>query len=157
MRAPVRALVWPGQIWPRVPNVPLPPPAPVPVTPVGGSQTFAVVNLTGSAIAAGRVVTLDSVSGGLVLADCTTLAHADQVLGITTAIVPSGQPGTATQSGELVDAAWTWTPGAGLFLGSAGAMVEFANLPVGALFERQVAGAMTATRIVVDDEPAVVR
>ncbi len=158
VRAPERALVWPGQPWPRVPNVGLPPALVVPDAPVTASQRFSAPNLSGMTLEAGRVVTIDHTTGGMLYADCATAAHGESVLGVLIASTLPGYTGEAIQSGQIEIATWNWPSGVdALLLGSAGHLVAYADLPVVAVFVRQVAAVLSAIRIVVDDEPAIYR
>jgi hypothetical protein len=155
LRMPVRALVFPGSLWPSRPNYPLTPapPAPAPESP----DMLTAINLSGATIAAFRVVAIDPATGGWVYADSTNPDHAEAVLAVTPAAIINNASGTAANGGEIVNPAWSWTIGQTLWLGSNGLLSRYADLPPGRLFDREICVAKSATAVVVDPEPAVLR
>jgi len=127
-------------------------------TPVNASQIFTATNLTGATLEAGRVVTIDHVTGGIIYADCSTDTHGESVLGILKDATLPGYDGEAIQAGQVELDSWDWPSGLDvLLLGNAGNLVSYSDLPAGALFVRQVASVLSSNRVAVDDEPAIYR
>lgn len=93
---------------------------PGPVGPAGGSalERPAATNLSGHRVVRQRP------DGGVEYADPDDIASLATVLGVTTGAALSGAPATVIGSGPMTEPSWSWTPGATLYLGAAGALVE---------------------------------
>jgi hypothetical protein len=123
------------------------PAPPIPgVVPPTDVEYPALVNISG-----GRVITYEG--GGWVLADSTNPAHAGVALAVAVGAIIAGDDGAGRLYGVMDDPAWTWPAPCPLYLGAAGVLTP---TPVLGGFLREVARALTPTRIMVEPEPAVV-
>jgi hypothetical protein len=157
LRAPLRVLVWPGELWPRQPNYPLPPAPVTPTTPTNAAGIISALNLTSTTLGGNRVLAIDPATGGWVYADCTNPDHADAVLGVSLAAISPGAQGDAVNQGEIVEPSWSWTIGQTLWVGTNGMLSRYVDLPANRLFDREIASAKAPTKLVVDDEPALMK
>lgn len=151
LRMPVRTLVFPGPAWPTRPSYPLPP------QPLATDPMLNAPNLTGSTLEAYRVLAIDTGTGGWVYADCTIPSHADTVLAISSAPILPGMIGSALNQGSISNNSWAWTIGQTLFLGTAGQLSRFIDLPPVRIFDREIGVAKSPTDLVVDPEPAILK
>lgn len=113
----------------------------------GAAETYtAVTDLGGH-----RVVVTDS-SGGLIYADVTNQAHANQAVRITTQAASAGGSIIVQSMGRMTEASWSWTPGARLYVAANALLTE--TTPVApSVFSKVIAVAETATRILIVNEP----
>lgn len=101
-------------------------------------------------IAAGAVVALDA-AGQAVPADCSVLAHAESIVGVSVAAADAGAT-VKVRTHELHEnSAWQLLPGEPVFAGAAGAAVL--NVPPSAVFARRVGVALSPTRLLVQLQP----
>lgn len=75
-------------------------------------------------------------------------------LGVTVTGVLAGEEVTVRRDGELTDGSWTWTPGAPVLLGAAGALTQ--TQPPSQPYLVVIGIAITATTIVINISPALV-
>ena len=97
-----------------------------------------------------RVVRLDAANKA-VYADNDTAANANAV-GITTSAASAGATAAIRYAGLLEDAGWSWTQGP-IYIGIGGTLTQTA--PAGGLIVREVARAISATKIIIDIEPLI--
>lgn len=111
-----------------------------PIGPAGGSalERPAATNLSGHRVVRQRP------DGGVEYADPTDLASLGTVLGVTSGAALSGAPTTVIGSGPMTEPSWSWTPGATLYLGPAGALVETSPSAPSALLVVAVATSPTS-------------
>lgn len=109
------------------------------------TQAKALVGMGSAAVSINAFKVLTSNSAGeLIYADASVPGHADQILGIAlNSAAPNAQV-TYTESGDVENMGWSWTPGEPLFLGIAGALTHNPNVGV---FQAQVGYAKTPTLI----------
>jgi hypothetical protein len=100
-----------------------------------------------------RVVTYSPGAGGWIYADRMTPAHASAPLGITDAAIMSGSAGSAVLAGIMDSDTWSWPAPCSLWLDVSGALV---STPPTSGFLREVARAVSPTRVMVEPEPAIV-
>lgn len=118
------------------------------------SQQIAVIETGGSTsligIASAAIGFTDVVAGdggGYAPASNANAAHAGLIAGIALAAASDGDTFTIATTGQLVEnSAWSWTPGALLWIGAAGALV---TSPGSGSFAQPVAIAVTATKVMV--------
>lgn len=99
-----------------------------------------------------RAVVYSPADGGWIYAQRSLAAHAGAQLAVTLA---SGLPGdlvTARAGGPIDEPTWNWPPMATIYLGDHG---QLTTTPPTAGYLRPLARAVSATRIIVDPEPAV--
>lgn len=80
------------------------------------------------------------------LANSGTPAHENHVVGVTDGLIESGAWGDVTVSGLLYNLAWSWTPGAALYLNG----TALSETPPGAGFTQQIGWALTGQSMIVD-------
>lgn len=89
-------------------------------------------------------------------ADCTSLAHGDDTLGMTLAAADPGAPVQVLAKGPLTFNGWNWTAGEPVFLDSNGLLTQTPREPVdGAAFVQVIGFAETPTTIQLGLEPPV--
>lgn len=93
-----------------------------------------------------RLVVLNSVRHAE-YADNQTLDHAHRVLGLTVTAALTGSEVEVVSEGEIQEPSWSWTPGAAIYLGSDGNLIESAPVSP-ALFSLCVGFATATDRIV---------
>lgn len=108
----------------------------------------ASVNLSGH-----RVVLYSPGAGGWIYADRTTPAHAGAGLAITIGAISSGAAGAARAAGVMDEPSWSWPAPCPLYLDTTGYLTA---TPPTSGFLREVARAVSATRIIIEPEPAIV-
>jgi len=81
-----------------------------------------------------------------------TPATANEIAGITTGASGIGATADVVTQGLLTEGSWTWTPGAPIFVGSAGILTQSPST-VGPM--RRVAWAISPTQINVDFGPTI--
>lgn len=118
-------------------------------------ETWSATNSTGTTLSGHRVVTIDPTTGSMLYADCTEATHGGLPLGIIVNAVEDGASDKAQMTGTVTLAGWGWTPGAELYLGEEGTLVEYDDLPDDAAFARRIAIAKDSDTIVVDIFPPI--
>jgi hypothetical protein len=116
----------------------------------GGSSDLtypAAVTVSGQ-----RVVLYDPIAGGWIYADRTIPAHAGAQLAVTVGAIMAAASGAARISGVLDEPTWSWPAPCSLWLDTVG---QLTATPPTAGFLREVARAVTPTRIVIEPEPAI--
>lgn len=125
------------------------PPGPQGPQGLGGSAVSSYVANT--ELSGHIAVVLDSL--GLALpADAATRAHF-AVAGVTVGSAVPGDPVTVVTTGVVEHGGWTFTPGAPVFLGLAGAIAQ--TLPPTAVFSKVLGVAVSPTRISINFQPAI--
>lgn len=119
----------------------------------GTGSATALENFTGTTIGGHRMVAVDPLTGGMVLADCMNASHADLTIGMTEGAVENGASGSVILAGEIEEPSWNLAIGASLWLGSNGMLVIYSALPSSRLFDRHFAVAISQTKIVLNNEP----
>ncbi len=111
--------------------------------------------LTGTAGAAlsGHMVVAYSAGGELVYASADNAAQATLVAGVTTNAAAASAPVTVQRHDVIEHAGWTWTPGAPVFLGLAGALVQ--TPAPGGVYLKPIGWALTAQRLMLNLQPAI--
>jgi hypothetical protein len=104
-----------------------------------------------SPITAGQPIAV--VAGGVVPASCTTQAHGYTSIGIAVNTVTAGSPVSVRLLSLMTSSNWAWAPGLPVVVGANGTLTQ--SLPLGALFLKQLAVAITATQILVSPMPVV--
>jgi hypothetical protein len=99
-----------------------------------------------------RVVLYSPTSGGWIYADRTIPAHAGAPLAVTIGAIVAAASGAARISGVLDEPSWSWPAPCPLWLDTAGQMTA---TPPTSGFLREIARAVTPTRIVIEPEPAI--
>jgi len=99
-------------------------------------------------------VVMGNGSGGIIYADQSDGLLAGAAFGITTTSATTGNQVTIQTSGELIDSGWSWTPGP-IWLGTNGTLTQVEPVAPNALV--QVARAVTATKIIIDIEPLILK
>jgi hypothetical protein len=120
------------------------PPTP-PVLPATDVFYPALVNISG-----GRAMTYEG--GGWVLADNSNPAHAGVAIAVAVGAIIAGESGAGRLYGVLDDSAWSWPAPAPLYLHAAGVLSP--TVPSSG-FLREIAHAVTATRVMIEPEPAI--
>lgn len=120
--------------------------------PAGGANP-ADISYPAALNLSGQRVVLYSPGAGWIYADRTVPAHASAPLAVTVGAINAGAPGAARLSGIMDEPSWAWPAPCKLFLDTAGYMT--AAVPT-AGFLREVARAVSATRIFIEPEPAVI-
>ncbi|HOW46648.1 MAG TPA: hypothetical protein PLB26_03275 [Rubrivivax sp.] len=119
-----------------------------PGAPGGGLLT----GIAGEAVS-GHAVVAYSAAGELVYASADVAAHATLVAGVTTGAAASGAAVTVQRNDVLEHAGWAWTPGAPVFLGLAGALVQ--TPAPGGVYLKPIGWALTAQRLMLNLQPAI--
>ncbi len=107
--------------------------------------------ITAGAISGHVAVVLDAL-GQVIPADPTDPTHY-AVAGVTTQAGAAGSSVEVINRGIFEHAGWTFTAGAPVFLGLAGALTQ--TLPPSAVFSRTLGIAVAATRVSLDFQPAI--
>ena len=100
--------------------------------------------MAAEAVGGGRVIT----AAGLYTQDGTY----NLAMGITDAAAVSGALVNVRSGGVMIEASWAWTPGVAIFASPNGIMTQ---TPPASGLQRQVARAVTATKIIVDLQPSI--
>lgn len=119
-----------------------------------GSGGSSLSYLSASSLSGHIAITLDA-QGRATPADCTLASHAHALMGITLGASGAGASAPVTLSGQLEHLGWTFTPGAPVFLGLAGAITQ--SLPPQAVFSKVLGVAVTPTRISISFQPSLFR
>lgn len=123
-----------------------------PQGPPGAPGSASATTLTaGEVLGGNRVVA--AMSGGAFHASNETANHAKAALGLTTESALSGAPVGVQFSGVMDEPGWTWPADSPLFLGTNGMLTSVAPTTG---FVRQVAWAVTATRILITPQPPII-
>lgn len=111
--------------------------------------------LTGTAGAAlsGHMAVAYASSGKLVYASADTVDHAFTLAGVTTGAAALDDEATVQRNDVIEHNGWTWTPGAPVYVGLNGALVQ--TPAGGSLYIKPVGLALTATRLMLSIQPAV--
>lgn len=132
-------------------GVPGAPGAPGPQGPQGLSGTSVAVYPAAAAVSGHVAITLDSL-GKVIPASADVPAHR-LVAGITTGAAVTDASTEVVSSGIIEHIGWAFTPGATVFLGLNGAIVQ--TVPPTAVFSKVLGVAVTPTRISLDFQPAI--
>lgn len=103
-------------------------------------------------ISGNRVVVYDVGAAGWVYADRTTPAHSRSQLAVSIGAISPGFYGSARISGVMDEPSWAWPAPCMLWLDVNGFLT---STPPTVGFIREVAHAVTPTRIVIEPEPAI--
>lgn len=133
------------------------------VVEVGGDQIIVNAGGTGlqgppgpsGATGVETVLTAEAVGGGRVITAAGLYTQAgtyNLTFGITVAAAVSGATVEVKSGGVMVEASWAWTPGVAIFASPNGIMTQ--TTPASGL-QRQVARAVTATKIIIDLQPSI--
>lgn len=106
----------------RVSEIAIPGP-PGPPGEDGKSGALAFSYLAAVPISGHRLVMLNR-DGRLVYASAGELAHADRVLGVTTAAAAAGDSVVVQRAGELTEPSWSWEVDLPIYLGLDGALTQ---------------------------------
>lgn len=126
-----------------------PPGGPGPAGAPGG----ALLTATAGAALSGHMAVAYADDGELVYASADNAEHAFTLAGITTGAAALGATATVQRNDVIEHSGWAWTPGAPVFLGLAGALVQ--TPAVGALFLKPIGLALTAQRLMLSIQPAM--
>lgn len=96
-------------------------------------------------------VALDG-AGQLVPADCTLPDHLGAVLGVVANAYLPGDSAEVKTEFPLEHEGWTWTVGP-VYVGAAGQLTQI--LPPGALYCQVIGYALSATRVLINPQPAI--
>ena len=107
-------------------------------------ELLAQTVLTAEAVGGGRIIT----AAGLY----TQAGTYNLALGITDAAAISGAIANVRTGGVMAEASWAWTPGIAIFASPNGIMTQ---TPPASGLQRQVARAVTATKIIIDLQPSI--
>lgn len=122
---------------------------------VGASGNTSFTKTAAQALGGHRVVRLIS-AAAVDYADNATLAHGDDVLGVTTGAASLGADVTVVRTGEITEPSWNWTALEPLFLGRNGLLTQTApSLAAGDVFSLQVGVALSATTALIDIDSAI--
>jgi hypothetical protein len=124
------------------------PPGPAGTSGASDLTYLAVVSVSGH-----RVVLYDPAAPGWIYADRTIPAHAGAQLAVTVGAIVAGASGDGRISGVMDEPSWSWPAPCPLYLDADGYLT--ATAPT-AGFLREVARAITSTRIVIEPEPAII-
>ena len=126
-----------------------PPGGPGPAGAPGGAL------LTGTAGAAlsGHMALAYDDDGELIYASADDPDHALSLAGVSTGAAALGAQVTVQRNDVLTHAGWSWTPGAPVFLGLNGALVQ--TRAVGRVFLKPIGLALTAQRLMLAIQPAM--
>lgn len=119
-----------------------------------GAAGSSVVQAIAAVALSGHVVVAYNTAGQLVPASAAELLHALRVAGITVAAAVLGASVAVQQREVLEHAGWAWVPGQPVFLGLGGALVQ--TPAPGAVFMMLIGQALTATRLLVNPQPALI-
>lgn len=125
---------------------------PGPAGPPGAPGGALLTGTAGAALSGHMAVAYDS-AGLLVYASADDPEHAFTLAGITTGAAASGTAATVQRDDVIEHNGWTWTPGAPVFLGLGGALVQAPA--AGAVFLKPIGLALTATRLMLAMQPAM--
>ena len=121
--------------------------------PIGPPGAGAVLQRTAALDLSGQRVVKDAGSGQAAYADPSTPGDAALVLGVTTTAALQGFPTLIQCIGDMVDPAWSWTPGLPLYCGAAGQLTQ---TPPTSGWLMRVGVAVLPTQIVIGlDEPTI--
>lgn len=112
--------------------------------PRGAPGTAPTYPVGTSPVSGHKVVKLNG-DGSLGYADCTAPTDAFTILGMTDQAYSAGQNAVVRTTGTITHVGWSWVPGQSVIVGTNGDLTQV--LPVGAVFVRHVAIALTATTI----------
>lgn len=118
-----------------------------------GAPGGALLQITAAVDLGGHLAVAYDASGRLVLASADNAGHALRVAGITTGAAVASAAATVQRNDVLEHAGWAWTPGAPVFLGLAGQLVQ--SVPPGAVFAQVLGHALTPTRLLINLQPSV--
>jgi hypothetical protein len=118
-----------------------------------GAPGGALLTGTAGAALSGHMAVAYNSAGELVYASADNAAHAYSLAGVTTGAAASGATATVQRNDVITHAGWAWTPGAPVFLGLAGALVQAPA--VGSLFIKPIGVALTAQRLMLSIQPAI--
>lgn len=116
----------------------------------GASSLEAISN---SDISGHKAVMYDS-TGQVQVASCLNIQHLNKVIGITTGAVTTGNTATIQGSALIDHSGWAFTANQPVFLGDDGTLVQ--TLPMGALFSLPIGVAVSATKVSINIQSAIV-
>lgn len=119
-----------------------------------GAPGGALVLATAGAALSGHMAVAYGAAGLLEYASADNPAHALALLGVTTGAASAGAPAAVQRLSVMEHLGWTWTPGAPVYLGLAGALVQ--TPAPGSVFLKPIGLALTAQRLMLAIQPAVV-
>lgn len=117
-----------------------------------GSAAVDLTYLAPSALSGQRAVIYSPAVSGWVYADRTIPAHAGAQIAITVGAISAGDSGPARLLGVMDEPTWTWPAPCAIFLDTNGYLTA---TPPSVGFLREVARAITPTRIFIEPEPAI--
>ena len=120
--------------------------------PAGAPGGALLTGTAGAALSGHMAVAYDD-AGLLVYASAANAEHAFTLAGITTGAASSGASATVQRNDVIEHNGWAWTPGAPVFLGLGGALVQ--TPAGGAVFIKPIGLALTATRLMLNIQPAM--
>lgn len=126
-----------------------PPGGPGPAGAPGGAL---LTGTAGAALSGHMAVAYDD-SGELVYASADNAEHAFTLAGISTGAAILGATVTVQRNDVIDHAGWAWTPGAPVFLGLGGMLVQTPD-PLG-VFLKPLGIALTAQRLMLAIQPAM--
>lgn len=118
----------------------------------GQDATWDLTYPAASAISGHRVVRYDPTAAAWVYADAASAVDAAAELAVTLGAISAGASGAARLAGTLDEPSWAWPAPCVLFLGAAGALTP---TPPTNGYLREIARAITPTRIQIDPQPAI--
>jgi hypothetical protein len=83
------------------------------------------------------------------------MSHFNAVVGINTSASALAYPVQIQITGIVTEPTWTWTPDQMVFLGLNGVLTQ--TVPSGALFIQPIGIARTATKLVLNIQPAILK
>lgn len=122
------------------------------VTTVNDAAQYTLGGMAAETIFLGYAVGVDA-TGQFFLVDSTNPSDAGKCVGIAEASALPGQNLRVVTAGPFDKASYSFTPGEPVFVGVGGALTQ--TIPASG-FEQEVGYAVTATKILVDIEPALV-
>jgi hypothetical protein len=123
-----------------------------PPGPQGPSGAAGITLYVAAAPLSGHIAVVLDATGQITPADASDASH-HAVAGLTTQSGTTGASVEVISKGILEHNGWTFTPGAPVFLGLAGAITQ--TLPPTALFSKVLGVAVSPTRVSVDFQPAI--
>ena len=114
---------------------------------VGTTETYTATIALG-----GQRVAVTDGTGGLIYADNTIAAHANQAVRITTQAELAGAQITVQSWGRITDPSFSWTPATPIYVSTNGLMTQTPPISP-ATFSKVIAVAETSTRLLMTNEP----
>lgn len=121
------------------------------VTTVSDAAQYSIAGTATETIFIGHAIGIDS-NGDFYLVKSTNPAHSGKCVGVSESSSLAGQNIRVITAGPFDKAAYSFTPGEPVFVGPNG---ELTQVVPTSWFEQQVGVAITATKILIDIEPAL--